>query len=115
MIRNPETGGCVSRYGPTGKALAMAKKYEDAQKFISAYNQANRSATGGYKNHMTYTSRFNNPQIIAARNQRHAEQVEAMQARSRTMGLERSGRVATSAGQKSWGETFSRFFKPSVL
>jgi len=104
----------VSRYGPTGKSLVMAKKYEDAVRFTEAYRKANLN-TPGFSNPVSYTSRFNNPAIIAARNQRHAADVAAMQERSRTMGFNRSNRLAASQAQKTWGQTLAGFFKPAVI
>ena len=115
MIRNPATGGCVSRYGPTGKALVMAKKYEDAKNFKEAYEHAQKTNPGLYEN--GYSREFNSDAMRARRLQRHQDLVKEMNERRKQM-ASRSGIYGETAAAaalraqrtKTWGEKFREIF-----
>ncbi|CAM9134520.1 unnamed protein product [Sphacelaria rigidula] len=95
LILDPKTGRCVSSKTPDGQVLALAKKYDDAVRFVEAYRN-----NGGPIN--TYYQQFNADDFNNHRQNERRKQLATIERRALEAHAEKRRKQAAIEDNKSF-------------
>lgn len=105
---NPVTGRCNSRNTPNGTALGLAKRYDEAHRFIKAYDMASRSHG---KEPQTYYNQFDRRALQNGHNPERLAQGRQLQERRRIADREQYQRWLGESGERSFLDQLKRSVK----
>ena len=105
---NPVTGRCNSRNTPNGSMLGLARRYDEAQRFIKAYDIASR-AHGGEP--QTYYNQFDRQLLQNGSNPERLAQGRQLQERRRIADKEQYQRWLGESGERGFLDQLKRSVK----